>query len=353
MLGSFGKIIAALGAPLVLASACFLTPAPHDAAANPKKVTRQAPYIGRCMNMAGALEADREGDWGYVIRDKDLRLIANAGFGAIRLPVKFSAHALQKAPYTISPALFARVDHIIKTANASGLQVILDMHHYDALFEDPDREEARFYGMWAQIAQRYQDYSDQNLMFELINEPRDKFSGDRMSAAQNKALSIVRKTNPTRTVILSGDRWGNFEGIDSLKLPPDPHIMVSVHYYNPFSFTHQGASWVPKAPPIGPEWGRPQEIREVVAYAEKMAKWQDDNKAPIFLGEFGAINYAGDPDRAVWTAAVRAALESVAIPWCSFDFATTFSVYDQRRQNWRPLMLNALIPSNGPPETGE
>jgi aryl-phospho-beta-D-glucosidase BglC (GH1 family) len=98
---------------------------------------RNWPNLGRCKNIGGALEAPNEGDWGYVVRDDDLKLIADAGFSVIRLPVKWSAHTDYRAPYKIEPTLLARVDHIIKKANEYGLTVVLDMHHYDELYANP------------------------------------------------------------------------------------------------------------------------------------------------------------------------------------------------------------------------
>jgi endoglucanase len=89
-----------------------------------------------------------------------------------------------------------------------------------------------------------------------------------------------------------------------------------------------------------------------VKYAQTLANWRETHKAPLFLGEFGAIEKAPDTERAVWTAGVRAALESVSIPWCHFDFANGFSAYDRSREAWRPLMLNALLPKGGLTENG-
>jgi endoglucanase len=292
------KLLARLAASVALAGVFWLASAPLELSASAQSAARRkAPPIGRCINVAGALEADREGDWGYIVRDKDLRLIAETGFEAIRLPVKWSAHAKKDLPYTIDPKFLARVDHIINTANAYGLRVILDMHHYDELYANPDAHEARFVAMWIQLARHYKDYPNDKLIFELINEPRDKFVKQRMSDAQNRLLGMVRQSNPTRTVILSGDSWGNFEGVDNLRIPPDPNIMVSVHFYEPFEFTHQGAKWMEKPPPLGPDWGKVREIKKLAAYAEEIAKWQEAKNAPIFLGEFGAASISPRPSR--------------------------------------------------------
>jgi endoglucanase len=309
---------------------------------------RTAPELGQCINLGGALEAPNEGDWGYRIRDEDLRTIAQTGFKTVRIPVKWSAHALNQEPFTIDPAFLARVDHVVDEAIANGLTVVLNMHHYDELYAYPDEHLARFTNMWVQLARHYQSYPDAKLIFELINEPKDNFSRDRMSNAQNRLLTMVRKSNPTRTVILSGDHWGSFKGIDHLYVPDDPHIMVSVHDYTPFQFTHQGAGWMDNPPPLGARWGESRDIRALAAFADELAKWQEEKNVPIFLGEFGVITNARMSERAGWTAGFRAAMDAANIPWCYFDFATSFAAYDQRRNRWSPLILNALMPKTPP-----
>ncbi len=341
------KYIARLSATISASAAMWLGSAAFEFT-NSSPIQRNWPNMGRCMNIGGALEAPNEGDWGYVVRDDDLKLIAGAGFTVVRLPVRWSAHAEQRAPYQIDPAFLARVDHVISKANDYGLTVVLDMHHYDELYANPQPHVDRFTNIWVQLARHYAHYDDDKLIFELINEPRDKFSGAIMSNAQNRLLSMIRQSNPTRTVILSGDEWATTKGLKNLYIPPDPNIMVSVHYYDPFGFTHQGAGWTGRPMPIGATWGSDKDIKRLSAYAESLATWQEKNNVPIFFGEFGVIENVGVNQRAKWTAAVRAAMETVNIPWCYFDFATGFHAFDQRRGIWNPLILDALVPKTKP-----
>ena len=337
------KNIARLAVTLTASAALWFSSAAFEFSST-APIERNWPNLGRCMNIGGALEAPNEGDWGYVVRDEDLKRIAEAGFQVIRLPVKWSAHADYRAPYKIEPAFLARVDHIIKTANEYGLTVVLDLHHYDEMYANPEAHIDRFTNIWVQLARHYAHYPDEKLIFELINEPRDKFSGAIMSNAQNRILSMVRQSNPTRIVILSGDEWATTKGLKNLYIPADPNIMVSVHYYDPFKFTHQGASWTDTPLPVGPTWGSEKDIKDLAAYAESLAKWQEKHKVPIYFGEFGVIDNVSIAQRAKWTAAVRGAMEAVNISWCYFDFATGFHAFDQRRGIWNPLILDALVP---------
>ncbi len=66
-----------------------------------------------CVNMGNTLEAPNEGEWGFVIQEEYFALLADAGFDSVRLPVRWSAHTAESAPYTIDPAFFERIDEVI------------------------------------------------------------------------------------------------------------------------------------------------------------------------------------------------------------------------------------------------
>jgi len=126
--------------------------------------------LARTVNISNALEAPNEGEWGVTIKDEYFQIIYDAGFTAVRLPVRWSAHALKQAPYTINPAFFQRMDHVVNQALPQGLAVIVNMHHYEEMALDPKGHQARFIAIWQQIAEHYKSYPNA-LLFEPMNEP--------------------------------------------------------------------------------------------------------------------------------------------------------------------------------------
>src|SRR5207302_10583476 len=145
--------------------------------------------LGRGVNFGNMLEGVNEGQWppwGAVpVRDEFIDVTAAAGFATVRLPVRWSNHALATAPFTIDPAFLTRVESIIGKLLAKGLYVALDMHHYHQLTGDHlDSGEfavsakvldTRFVSLWQQIASRFSDKSD-HLLFELYNEPHGRLT---------------------------------------------------------------------------------------------------------------------------------------------------------------------------------
>src|SRR5262249_6238195 len=137
--------------------------------------------LGRGINLGNALDAPREGAWGVTLKAEYFKAIKDAGFDTVRLPVKWSAHALGEPPYTIDAAFAERVDWAIEQALANKLNIIVNVHHYDERDESPDDHLPRLTALWQQIASRYKDRPS-NVVFELLNEPHGKLTEAKWNA---------------------------------------------------------------------------------------------------------------------------------------------------------------------------
>ena len=158
----------------------------------------------------------------------------------------------------------------------------------------------------------------------------------------------MRATNPTRAVIVGPPFWNGIWALPKLKLPDDPNLIVTVHYYEPFKFTHQGASWAPDDVKklSGLKWeGTEAEMKRLRGDFDKAAEWAKTNNRPVFLGEFGAYEKADIESRAKWTAAVVQEAEARGFSWAYWEFASGFGAYDRQKKSWREPLLGALIPS--------
>lgn len=298
--------------------------------------------VQRCMNISNALEAPTEGLWGYTVQQRHLARIKAAGFDTIRLPVRWRLQETETG-FRIDPNQLKRVDEILLQAKALGFQAILNAHHYNALNEDPDTHEPRLEAIWRELSQYYSQ-APQELIFELINEPHSEMTIKRTDALNRRLLSIVRATNPDRWVLYGTAHWGTLEGM----LKSDPHYdakaIIGFHYYDPFKFTHQGASFVDPPPPTGVRWGSRSDRATLTEDFAKAARFRDRAGMPLILGEFGV--YADVPLslRTDWTASVRAEAESAGFGWCHWGFASAFRAYEPDEERWIGPILRALIP---------
>ncbi|MBN2386786.1 MAG: glycoside hydrolase family 5 protein [Anaerolineales bacterium] len=302
--------------------------------------------LARTINLGNALEAPSEGEWGVVLQEAYFDLIAEAGFSAVRIPARFSAHAGHAPPYAIDPDFLRRVDWAVEQAIARGLTAIVDLHHYEEIFSDPSAEKERFLAIWGQLANHFRERPDELVFFELLNEPHDALAGALWNALAAETLAVVRRTNPTRPVILGPGNWNGFESLSSLVLPDDPYIIVTFHYYHPFEFTHQGAEWVEGADAwLGSTWnGTDREAAAIAADFDWVLAWAEHHNRPVFLGEFGAYFRADLQSRIHWTATVAHLARERGFTWGYWEFCSGFGIYDPVRQRWNDDLLHALIP---------
>jgi endoglucanase len=301
--------------------------------------------LGRGVNFGNALEAPREGDWGMKLEAEFFEKIAAVGFNHVRVPIKWSAHAEKESPYKIDPQFFERIDWVLDQAQQNRLRVVLDMHHYEELDKHADAELPRATALWRQIAERYQDRGDW-LYFELMNEPHEELNKEeRWTKTIPPLLAAVRETNPKRPVIIGPPWWNGIWALPKFKLPEDPNLIVSVHCYNPHDFTHQGAPWAEGSEKwLGKKWtGSEEELKKLRDEFDQAQRWAQDNKRPLYLGEFGTYEKADMESRVRWTKAVVREAEQRGWSWAYWEFGAGFGVYDRAKQQWHQGLKEALL----------
>ncbi|WP_416878533.1 glycoside hydrolase family 5 protein [Litorimonas sp.] len=295
----------------------------------------------RCINMGNALDAPNEGEWGHTIEESSFRKIKEAGFDTVRIPVRWSAHTAEGPDYTIDPEFFARVTEVLDQALAQDLQVILNIHHFEELNENPKGNFEKFMSLWSQIAARYASLPD-SVYFEILNEPNQNLGGDLMRTMLIEAFQLIRKTNPTRILILGGENWSGIDSLPSIPAIEDPNQVYTFHYYDPFEFTHQKAGWTDLKDSGVVKWGSAEDkkaLKDAAAYARQV---QDETGIPLFLGETGAYEKAPYEDVVNYTKHTRQAFEEAGIAWCVWNFTATFPFYDSSAQRWDKAKLSAL-----------
>jgi endoglucanase len=303
--------------------------------------------LGRGINLGNALEAPRGVSWGMEIKEEYFDEIKRAGFDSVRIPIRWSDYASDQAPYTIEPGFFDRVDRAIDQALSRGLNVVINFHHIEPLYEDPSGYRDAFLALWGQVAGRYKDRPD-SVLFEILNEPHANLDAAAWNALVPEALEVIRASNPDRIVIVGPAGWNNYRELDTLELPDDDRLIVTFHSYEPFKFTHQGASWVgDNPPPVGTRWtGSPQERREITEAFDRVASWSKTHNRPIYLGEFGAYEKADLESRVRWTSFVAREAERRGFSWAYWEFGSGFGAYDRHSGEWRPALLDALVPES-------
>ena len=305
----------------------------------------------RGINMGNGLEAPNdEGEWGLVLEDKYFTEIKNAGFNLVRIPIRWSAHSSNIAPYTINEDFINRVDHVVDKALSLGLKVIINIHHFDEIMDNPTGYKDKYLSLWSQIANRYQS-KPSDLMFELLNEPKNGAIVNYWNQYIVEGISTIRSTNPTRKIVFGSAYWHDIDYLDTLQVPAnDRNLIATFHYYDPYAFTHQGAPFMEGMDQyVGTKWQRTEsEKNEVINALDKVVVWANNNNIHVLMGEFGSIDKADMTSRALYTDFLAREAEKRNISWAYWEFGTTFGAYDQTNQQWRSELIQALIPEYQP-----
>lgn len=304
------------------------------------------PFLGKGLNIGNTLEAPNEGEWGVKLEKGQLKLVREAGFDSIRLPVRWSAHASHQPPYRMEASFQRRVKEVVDDALTQGLQVLLNDHHYEKFFEEPGQHRERFLGFWRQIAAQYADYPPE-LAFEIMNEPHGKMDAAFWNELLADAVRIIRQSNPDRWIVIGPVEWNSVNALPTLVLPKnDPRIALTFHYYLPMEVTHQGAPWLEGDAKkwLGTEWtGSLIQRTRVQMDFNKALKFGFENKVPIYLGEFGVYEKAPMQTRVTWTRAIAAEAARRKMGYAYWEFYSGFGLYDPVQKRWRELLKDAVL----------
>ena len=269
--------------------------------------------------------------------------IRSAGFDTVRLALNPVGH--MDASGQLDFAWLSTLDKLTTAALTAGLTTILDLHHSDVCSTDVTRCEQMLLAFWGQIAARYRS-APASVLFEILNEPHDALAPAKWDRIYREVLAVIRQTNPDRNVVVGPAEWSSIDQLKTLHLPPeDEHLIVTVHYYWPLKFTHQGARWVESTRNLsGITFGTTQDWQTLYHNFVGVKAWSEAQGRPIFLGEFGAYDKADIISRVHYDSYVARAAELHGLPWIYWQFDSDFIVYDVDRDTWVQPILNALIP---------
>lgn len=275
--------------------------------------------------------------------------IKEAGFDHVRLNIHPFAHMKgAEDNYQMKEEWYSTLDWIVDNTLRNDLKIILDLHEFNAMSENPQANKPKFLSFWRQMSEKFSTYSNR-VIFEVLNEPHDKLDAALWDTYFKEALALIRAKNPERPVIVGPTQWNSIDKVDTLSLPADdPNLIVTVHYYLPMSFTHQGASWVGEKlrNTTGVTWGTDAEKAEVVKHFEKVQQWSQQNNRIIYLGEFGAYDKGPMDSRLIYTDYVCRTCEKMGWSWGYWQFDSDFIVFDVKKGEWIEPILGALIPQS-------
>ena len=299
---------------------------------------------------------------GFVNYDEAfVEALAAAGFESLRLPIDLDRYIVDRSAYfsgnaqfEVDPTLFTILDSFDEWTQAHGLSLTIDYHQYDTSLDlaEPLYVDA-VVRLWESVAEHFAGNSRPDLFFELLNEPEqsagvDSFAQSEWTAFATQLIQAIRAFDATRVILFGDVQWYGIRTLITRTPFEDQNIIYAFHFYDPFIFTHQGATWTELAsahdipypysadrwteslgdlgldPSVQPVWMMDQ-VRGYYAAGNRSAlrnaileakRWAVDNAVPVICNEFGAYPaVATKADRVAYYTDVVGIFEQLEIPW--------------------------------------
>lgn len=301
--------------------------------------------MGRGVNILG-YDGIWEGGKNAPFKPKYFGMIREAGFRHVR--INLHGFRYMDARNALSAQMLESLDWVIEQSLLHGLVPVLDEHDFEICQSDLSTCEEKLVAFWTQISDRYADRHPQ-LVFELLNEPGGDMTADWWNEFYPELLAIVRAVSPARTVIIPAINSEDPYEVHRLLLPEsDRNIIVTVHYYKPMRFTHQGAPWSTQyARSVDVDWGSPADKQLVVEDLQIISTWAKAMHRPIYLGEFGAYDAAPAAARSRYLSFLTQIAESHGWGWAYWQLTHDFNLLDTSTDRWKSEIVAALLGSRG------
>ena len=174
-----------------------------------------------------------------------------------------------------------------------------------------------------------------------------------------QVLATIRQQAPHHTVLLTPVSWSGLDALVQMRPYEDTNVVYVLHYYLPFTFTHQGATWagpgypllsnvpypsfLPGLDTVIAQQTDPLARSLLVQYQQEdwqatridwdiqlAAAWARTYGVRLLVNEFGAYKPHSPPDsRARWLRDMRAALDRQQLGWAMWDYFAGFDLIVQ------------------------
>jgi len=344
-------------------------------AVKPETVLRSAPF-SRGVNFSGWFEANSAHGINFTkYTEQDFADVKSLGADVIRLPVRLHDMTGGAPDYTLDPLFLRFLDCAVDWAEKYGLYIIIDNHSFDPVASTNTDIDRVLLPAWAQIAQRYKDRGDY-VVYEILNEPHG-ISDSRWGEIQGMAIETIRRYDQKHAIIVGGTDFNSINKLAAIPSYSDPNLIYTFHFYDPFLFTHQGASWadpltaqlsgipfpyerrrMPRIPAklrgtwiennLNIDYPRDASPAKLTGSLDRVVSFSRERDVPVFCGEFGVYIPNSPPeDRVRWYEFVTNALDSRNIARTSWDYYGGFGIFNSDNGDFNSDLNTGVVRAMG------
>jgi len=320
------------------------------------------------VNITNWFQSDNPGQIQFSKYKKvDFENIKSLGCDVIRLPINLHAMTTGTSENLLDPLFLFFLDQAIDWAEELNINLILDNHSFNPAINTSPNVDEILIPVWKQLAEHCKNRSSL-IYYEILNEPHG-ISDAAWNTIQQKAITEIRKIDSIHTLIVGPASWNSYNNLQFMPEYSDTNLIYTFHFYDPFLFTHQGASWtIPSLDPLADvpfpynsstmpslpnslkgSWiessynnykndGTVQKIKSLINIA---ANFKAQRNVNIFCGEFGVYKpNSKNEDRVKWYEEVRKYFEDKEIPWTAWDYKHGFGLFEKGSNEFFKYDLN-------------
>ncbi|KAI0883503.1 glycoside hydrolase family 5 protein [Annulohypoxylon maeteangense] len=129
--------------------------------------------------------------------------VKDDGINILRLPISWQFLVNDKLGGNLDSTNLAKYDQLVQSCLATGAHCMIDIHNFarwnGGIIGQGGPTDDQFTSLWSQLAKKYA--GNQNVVFELMNEPHDLDIGAWVNTCQ-KAVTAIRQAGATSQMIL-------------------------------------------------------------------------------------------------------------------------------------------------------
>jgi endoglucanase len=252
--------------------------------------------------------------------------LKDSGFSSVRI-----VYEPGQTLYTISSATLLMLKGIVDECLAADLIPVLDYHITPLWFQNyTSQQGAMFVSNWSAMASYFSSYTYDQLVMELVNEPRD-ISASTWNALAASSVAAIRAQDADRVIMLSPLEWGHVEGLRTFILPNADNLILSIHYYEPSWMVYQNCPWVGSMNGeayTGTHW---RNLQPIVDNLEDkftpVLDFQDANdNIPVNIGEYGTTIYADSLNRIKYYTYLTRTWERLGFSYSTWEYKDWFGI---------------------------
>lgn len=347
-------------------------------------------YLDKGINITNWLEENKKFDGKFKFNESDVKLMAENGIKALRFPIDLDLYATNRDDYVAGKAaaltfddknLFAVLDSFAKWTANHDMSFIIDYHEYDNSYNTTSAATAGYRTMmanvWKHVAAHYATNTRENLFFELLNEPdmsKGKVTSANWRLAAQEMIDSIRVVDKTHSIIFGDAQWYGIKQLCAGTPLKDNNVIYAIHTYEPFTFTHQGASWGDYAtiknimfPYDKSKWSEfsadfgvtkstPAYVKTniknyyktgskeyIMSLVYPAKEWAVKNNVPVIINEFGAYTPKSDAQSVLnYMTAMREISETLEIPLQHWGYTGGFALFEGGDGNHGTTLIEGM-----------